>query len=100
MLALLRLVQNWKHIWVTLNLFLFQLCKNPERSTHFVMDPDLSGSSTVKPERRSQWDGEVLHPTLLLIREWQREYQHFRQSRKPMLHFQHLFHGIIATNQK
>jgi len=40
-----------------------------------VVDPDLPGSSAVKPESRTQWAGEeVLHLMLPLKREKQRGY--------------------------
>lgn len=70
-----------------------------QRSAPLVMDPDLPGSSMVKSESRMQWPGEAFHPTLPLKREKQRKYWELRQSRKPSLYFQHLFHRIIATNQ-
>lgn len=75
-------------------------CVRMQRWAPLVMDPDLPTSSMVKSESRTQWAGEDFHSMFPLKREKQRKYWEIRQSRKPSLYFQHLFHRIIATNQK
>lgn len=103
MLILLRLIQSWKLIWalwIFLNLFFIHLYKHSERSDHLVMDHNLTTLEAPQRSQRGGHSGLKSSAPHCLWKEQQKGHRYLKQSRKPMVYFQHLFHRIIATNQK